>query len=366
MLVSTESRPMLVTNRGLRLPTSVVVRALWQERYKVLSITFLFAGLGIVGVFLIPAEFRSEARIMPEMNNGSGDILKRLASVAGFAGVDFSEAEGMEAVRPDLYPNVLQSTPFILHLIDQPIVTANGSSQTVGQFLLPPKPSWSLSWLLSVDKQDGAAPVPTNKAGGVVRLSAHQQELAEDISERINAKFDTRSGIITIAAKMPDASVAAAVAQIAMTYLTQYVTNYRTGKARQDLHFYSQQLAEARQRYHTAQFKVFRYNDSHQHVVMLATTMDRQRMEAELTIAQTVYTELSRQYEQSKLKVQARTPVFKVLEPPNVPLKRVSPKRTVFVLLFALLGLVSGSLYVLIRAVNLTGYLRGIVTGDVS
>ena len=65
---------------------------------------------------------------------------------------------------------------------------------------------------------------------------------------------------------------------------------------------------------------------------MLATTMDRQLMEAELTIAQTVYTELSRQFEQSKLKVQARTPIFKVLEPPSVPIKRISPKRTVIVL----------------------------------
>lgn len=63
----------------------------------------VWIGLGVITALLLKSEFRSEARIMPEMNNGSGDMFKRLASVAGFAGMDFAEAEGLDAVRPDLY-----------------------------------------------------------------------------------------------------------------------------------------------------------------------------------------------------------------------------------------------------------------------
>ncbi|MFD2932684.1 Wzz/FepE/Etk N-terminal domain-containing protein [Spirosoma flavum] len=364
MIVLTESKPVLSTNRWLRLPTDVIIRTLWKERYKVLVAMFLFIGLGIITALLMQQEFRSEARIMPEMNNGSGDILKRLASVAGFAGVDFSDADGMDAIRPDLYPNVLQSTPFVLYLIDQSITTTDGQVQTVGQFLLHDDNRWSWKQLLPFNNADRRMPLPLNKANGTVQLSASQQELAEDIGERVSAKFDTRSGIITIAAKMPDANVAATVAQIAMNYLTQYVTNYRTEKARQDLHFYGQRLKEAQQRYHTAQLNVFQYNDHNRNVVMLATTMERHRMEAELTIAQTVYTELSRQFEQSKLKVQARTPVFKVLEPPKVPLKRISPKRLILVLLFAVLGLGLGIVYVLAQKANVAGRFRAMVADD--
>ena len=149
-----------------------------------------------------------------------------------------------------------------------------------------------------------------------------------------------------------------------MTYLTQYVTNYRTEKARQDLAFYGHQLAEVRKRYQKAQLSVFQYNDNHKNLVMLAATMDRQRMEAELTIAQTVYTELSRQYEQAKLKVQERTPIFKVLEPPNVPVKRTSPKRTVIVLCFALAGLLTGILSVLIQQADIPGHLRTLTASN--
>jgi uncharacterized protein involved in exopolysaccharide biosynthesis len=81
--------------------------------------------------------------------------------------------------------------------------------------------------------------------------------------------------------------------------------------------------------------------------------MDKQRMEAELTIAQTVYTELARQFEQAKLKVQERTPVFKVLEPAQIPTQRVAPKRTILVLVFTVVGLSIGSFYLLAQEAGL-------------
>ena len=354
----TQHKPPLVINRWLTLSPDVVLRVVWQERKRVFVTMVISIGLGIITAFVLTPEFRSEARIMPEMTNGSGDIFKRLASVAGFAGMDFAEAEGLDAVRPDLYPNVLQSTPFVLYLINQPVITTDGQRSTVGKFLLPDDPGWVLKRLFSVNKKaDSSYPV-RNKPDGPVRLSARQRDLADEISERVSAKLDTRSGIITITAIMPDANVAAAVAHLAMDYLTQYVTSYRTGKARQDLHFYTQRLNEARQRYQAAQFNVFQYNDQHKYYVVQAATMNKQRLEAELSISQTVYTELSRQFEQAKLKVQERTPVFKVLEPAQVPLKRVSPKRTLLVLFCAALGLVLGTLYALGREADVLGSLR--------
>ena len=286
---------------------------------------------------------------MPEMNGGANDLFKRLSSVAGLTDLDFSEADGMDAIRPDLYPNVLQSTPFILYLIAQPVTTTTGTRQTVGSFLLTGTSGWSFRKLLSFFRFETTPPTLAKGPSGALQLSTQQQDMAEEITERVSARLDARSGLITITAQMPDAYVAASVTQLAMTYLTTYVTNYRTEKARQDLTFYTNRVSEVRKRYQKAQYSVFHYNDNHKNLVMLSTTMDRQRMEAELTIAQTVYTELSRQQEQAKLKVQERTPIFKVLEPPAVPTKRTSPKRILTVLLFAGTGFLVGVLSVLLH-----------------
>ncbi|CCH51607.1 lipopolysaccharide biosynthesis protein [Fibrisoma limi BUZ 3] len=340
---------------GFTLSAGEVIRILLQNRVRVLLVALLF-GLAGVGVALMATpEFVSEAKIMPEMNSSSNDVFKRLASVAGFAGIDMAETEGVDAVRPDLYPNVLQSTPFILYLLDRPVRTRTGQQQTVASFLDSHK-SWSVGKFLA--RNEESQRLVKNTPGQPVELTRQQQDLAEEVQKRVSAKLDTRSGIITISAKMPDANVAAGVAQLAMDYLTQYVTSYRTEKARQDLQFYADRLSEARRRYQNAQKGVFEYNDQHRYMVVQAATMDKQRREAELSIAQTVYTELARQYEQAKLKVQERTPVFKVLEPARVPLIRVSPKRTVMLLLYTLVGLAVGSLLVLVIKLNLVERLK--------
>lgn len=341
----------------------MLARTIWRGRWRLLRIIALFAALGIGVALLMQPEFVSEARIMPEMGGGSGDMLRRLASVAGFSGVDMADNDEMDAIRPDLYPNVLQSTPFILYLINQPVTATSGQQTTVSAVLIPNQGiGWWLRTLFSTDEADPKRSVnrATNR---LIKLSVRQQKLVDEVGQRVSARLDTRSGIISITAKMPDANVAAAVAQLAMDYLTEYVTNYRTEKARLDLRFYELRLNEARQRYQKAQLTVFRYNDQHQYavVVMQAATMQKQRMDAELSIAQTGYTELSRQFEQAKLRVQERTPVFKVLEPAQVPPERVSPKRAIVVLLFVLSGLVMGVIYLVARQNDIAGRMRSIL-----
>lgn len=314
--------------------------------------------IGIVVALVLPPAFRSEARIMPEMNVGGNTVLKRLSSVAGFADLDLSEADDMDAIRPDLYPSVLQSTPFILYLLQQPVVSEAGQRQTVAQFLEAHRqPWWEVRWWPAATRNKQTSV----QLAGTIRLSEQQQALVDEVSKRVQARLDTRSGVITITATMPSAELAAAVAQLAMKYLTTYVTDYRTEKARQDLRFYQQQLTEAKQRYHTAQLSLFRYGDNHKHVVMLATTLERHRLEAELTIAQSVYAEVAQRYEQAKLKVQERTPIYKVLEPPKVPLKRESPRRTLVVLGFMLAGVAGWGSYAIAKRSSVMEQVRTIL-----
>lgn len=342
----------------INLSFSGLVRLAWQGRLRLAGITALCALVGVGVALLTPAEFVSNARIMPEMNSATGGMFKQLASVARISGLDLSDAEGVDAVRPDLYPNVLQSTPFVLFLLDQ-VVAQTGGKQTTVAKVLTENNGLLVRWFAS-DREEVLKRIRT-QAGKPVELTQQQEELVAEIGKRVDARLDTRSGVITITAKMPDAHVAAAVAQRAMDYLTQYVTSYRTEKARQDLRFYAQRLSEAQKRYQTAQYQVFHYNDAHKNFVVQAATMEKQRREAELTIAQTVYTELSRQFEQAKLKVQERTPVFKVLEPATVPTLRVSPKRTLMVLAYAVAGFFLGMAYLLAQRSNWAGRLQAII-----
>ncbi|MBC7568382.1 MAG: lipopolysaccharide biosynthesis protein [Spirosoma sp.] len=332
------------------LSPNALFRRMWSRRRQVGWVIALCTGLGVMVSLVLPFEYEADAQLMPEMTGGSGDVFRRLASMANLSGIDLSETEGMDAIRPDLYPSILQSKPFRLYLIGQTVPTTSGKI-TVGELLLPAE-TWRTK-LTGFWGWKKPALRPVSLTPGLPQpLTIRQKNLLDAISRRVKARFDTRSGIIAISARMPDALSAATVAQMTMDYLTRYVTNYRTGKARQDLDFYNQRLTEAKKRYQTAQRTLFDYNDQHKNLILQTATMERQQLSDELSIAQSVYIELARQHEQARLKVQQQTPVFTVLESPTVPPERISPTRTLVVGFFALFGVAMVVLWAILCQLN--------------
>ena len=60
----------------------------------------------------------------------------------------------------------------------------------------------------------------------------------------------------------------------------------------------------------------------------------------EFSILNSVVTGLANQTEAAKIQVNKDTPVFTIINPVNVPFKKSSPKRSLIVVLFAILGLI--------------------------
>ena len=95
-------------------------KALWQilkkEKWLILSMTSLFTIGGGIYAYSLKEEFKSDGKILPEVQSKGGSM-GQFAGLAALAGVDLaSSAGGEDAIRPDLYPDVLKSTPFFLRL----------------------------------------------------------------------------------------------------------------------------------------------------------------------------------------------------------------------------------------------------------
>ena len=73
------------------------------------------------------------------------------------------------------------------------------------------------------------------------------------------------------------------------------------------------------------------------------------RIESELSIAQSVVQQLASQVEQAKLKVNKDTPVFTIIKPVTVPFGKSAPSRSIIVIVFLFLGLILSAGYILIK-----------------
>ncbi|WP_080059059.1 lipopolysaccharide biosynthesis protein [Spirosoma aerolatum] len=323
---------------------SDIIQFLKDSRKTVFYWGMAFLVLGILYAFSQKNEYTTIVKVMPELKTtGTGAGLGDLKSIASLAGVNLGTlGSASEAIRPDLYPDIVQSLPFTLHLLKQPVTTVEITKpQSLQNYLLEESHKGIFSFLRGSDN-DAMKGLPTATVN-VLHLTRQQEELSKQVNSRITADIDKKSGIITITSRMPDAVVAATVAQQTLNYLTSYVTNYRTSKARQQLKFLKNQVNDARKRYEASELQLSAYRDRNRNLFLNTAKIEEQRLQADYILAQSVYGDLSKQLEQARIKVEEEAPVFQVLEPSRIPLKKSGPKRTAIAAVFGILGIILGS-----------------------
>ncbi len=328
-------------------------KVLWKEKWLILVITTLFTAGGAWYAFTAREEFVSEGKILPEISGGGGSSLGGLANLVGIGGFDLGSVEGSGAIRPDLYPDVIKSTPYFLELFNQKFINKDGDSVRFEDF-------YHIE--IEKDKEPETKDLDTfeGKPFGVLVLNRLTEDRIEDLRERVIASIDNKSGIISISVKLPDPVLAAEVASYSMEYLTTYVTNYRTEKLKQEVNFLGEKVAAAKGEYYKDQSRKASYADqfSAPTIRMQSADIQRERIESEYRLSSNVYNELLKKYEEAKLKLQQETPVFMILEPPVAPVVKAEPRRAIIVLIFWFSGLALSFLFVLVFRKNYKRILR--------
>ena len=329
---------------------SDITQFLKESRRSVIRWSIICLVIGILYAFSKQNEYTAIVKVMPELKSSAGASggLGDLKSLAGLAGVNLgSLSTASEAVRPDLYPDIVQSVPFSLHLLSQPVTTVTSQKPQKLQTYFTEQANYGVAGFISsiVSSEDSSktlVPIGSITTAPTLLLTRRQETLTKKIIARVSAEMDKKSGIITITSQMPDPVVAATVASQTLNYLTTYVTDYRTGKARQQVQFLTQQVNEARRRYETTELRISEYRDRNRSLFLNTAKIEEQRLQADYLLAQNVFSELSKQLEQARIKVDEESPVFQVLEPPRVPLKKSGPARMLIVIGFLIVGIIIG------------------------
>lgn len=336
---------------GLEIRLSDIVQFLKDSRRTVLWCMIAFLVLGVLYSVSKPNEYTTTIRVMPELKSAAGTGgLGDLKSLAGLAGVNLDNASTPEAIRPDLYPDIVQSVPFTLHLLSQPVVTSGQKKPyPLQDFLAEQGKNAFLGRLMGGGEAEKPVTDTAPGTGGTLQLTKLQEGLSRQLNQQVSASIDKKSGIMLITSSMPDPTVSALVAQHTLDHLTKYVTDYRTGKARQQVNFLNHQVTNARQRYQATEYALSAYRDRNRSLFLNTAKIEEQRLQADFLLAQTVYSDLSKQLEQARIKVQEEAPVFEVLEPARVPLMKSGPKRAAITIAFTLFGALLGLGVFLVR-----------------
>lgn len=327
---------------------------LWQQRKKIVKWCAVGAVLGLIVAFSIPREYETTVKLAPEFSasqKGSSG-LSSLMSMAGLG----SSNQTLDALYPQLYPDVVGSVPFALSLFDVPVKDIEGEkSTTVRAFLeedtsspwwsailaLPGKIIGGIKSLMSDEEDLG------NHSPNSFHLTNDEDLIVTALSQRISATVDTKTQVITISVTMQDPMVSAILADTVVYRLQEYITDYRTNKARKDLEYAETLNQEAKDNYYKAQQQYADYLDRNQGLILHSAQTTRERLENEATLAFNLYNQTSQQLQAAKAKVQENTPVYAIVTPATVPIKPAAPRKALILVGFVFLAFVACSAWIL-------------------
>ena len=343
-----EQRPSLSDDELIEIRVSDIGNFLRRSRWAMFFGGIIGLVLGGLFAFSKSNEYSSQVTVMPEVQGKGSSGLSGLGSLAGLAGINLDNISGAgDAIRPDLYPNVIQSVPFALDILQQPVYSKEFKrTQPLNSYLTQHNNGTFGSWLsgsLSFSSDQKEEIADPGNSSGALQVTKEQDVRIKEIQGRVTALYDKKSGIVTLSATMPDPVVAASVAKRSLDYLTNYAITYRTEKARQQVEFLNRQVATSKRRYQEAEVSLSSYRDRNRGLFLNTAKIEEQRIQAEFLLSQDLYNNLSKQLEMAKIKVQEETPIFKTLEPAQVPLKKSGPKRTMYMVGFAVVGVVFGT-----------------------
>ena len=321
--------------------------------FKVLPIAFLLAAIYSLS---LPNYYQCEVVMSPELSTRRST--NSLASLASSMGLNLGAnmAGNSEALFPTVYPELINSVTFHTSLFN--IKVHRDKEKTEMDFydylLKEQKTPWWTKAISGTMKFIGSLFGGEKKKKSDTdidpfRLTKKQMAIVKSMRKRIVCDVDKKTMMITITVTDQDPLIAATMADSVQQRLQDFITEYRTKKARKDYEYTKKIYGEAKERYDRARHKYANFSDANRRVFLETVRSEQTNLSNELNIQYQVYAQASAAMQQAEADVQRETPAFAILQPATVPVQKAGPARAKMCLIFLFLAFLGTTAYVLYK-----------------
>ena len=321
----------------------------WKGKKFIITVTVVFMFLGLISALTMTRLYTSKVTLVPELGKSTSSSLSSLSSMLGLGGMTMGSSA--DAYHVTVYPEVVASTPFVAKMFDMRVTDPKKGIDTtligylsrerfsIGNVIgYVTKPIFSLF----SNKEEETKGNELN----LFHLTKEQDRIVKTMNKAIQVDVDKKTGETTIQVTMDNPVIAATVADTVCKHLREYIVEYRTRKAREDLENYKKIADESYQRYLKASKAYAYYQDHNRGLILNAVISEGSRLSNELQIASQLYQQMKLQAEMARGKVIDEKPVFAIIQPATVPLLPQNSRAKVL-LIWTFVGFVLSCAWVL-------------------
>lgn len=333
-----------------------IVKVLWGHWRFLARFAVAGAVVGVIVALCTPKRFTASVTLAPEMNSGGIGLGGNLADMASSFGIDLGGKASVDAIYPELYPDIFATTDFLMSLYDVPVrlkedntvktyIDHYRNDQKIAFWNYPK--AWISAMLAPKDPMVGK-----KGPGDPFKISMVDDKVIEGMRNAIICTVDKKTSIISISVTDQDPLVAAIMADTLQHRLQQYITKYRTKKARNDYEFYNTLSKQLKLDYERTREIYTSFADANQNAQIQTIRVKIEELENTMQLKYDNYKNSLELMRQAHAKIQERTPAFVVMERPIMPYKASSTPRILIVLLWIFLLTAAGSARVLYKRKN--------------
>lgn len=286
--------------------------SLWKRARRVAMSGLVFGVVGVLWAVLSPVYFQSSASILPETRSRLGGQLSGSASML-LSGLSGGLLDG--GTSPQFYAELFRS-------------------RSVLEFVLAES--------FRVDSSTAPKPLEAILIEKEASPRRHEDALLK-LRKLTAVEFDSRTGIVTLSVYASSPTLARDVAAAFISAVSEFDVKKRQSRAKLERQFVESRFDEARAELRKAEdaVRVFETaNRGWEQSPSLRTTMEQLRRES--SIRQELYLATARQVQDARLQEVRDTPVFSVIDPPDLPARKALPKRSRLVLALMAFGVLLG------------------------
>lgn len=332
--------------RTIKVDVVQLLHILSQDKKRILVYSVVFGVVGLVIAFTTPKIYKSTVMLAPE-ESGAG-FSSSISSLASMVGMNMKMGQTGDALYPEIYPDLVSSTDFLVGLFPVKVLTADGKVDCdyytyltkYQKTALIDYPKVGMGLLMKKLKSSNGKQGKTSGMKTPLWLTSDESLVAKGIGNNINCSVDKKTNVITITVTDQDPLVAALVADSVKEHLQIAITEYRTKKARVDLNYMQKLFDEAHLQYDKARVRYASYADANMDVSLQTYKSKEEDLENEMQLKYNIYQQVAEQLQLARAKVQERTPAFTVIQSANVPTKHSSRSKLLSMVLWMFLGFV--------------------------
>ena len=338
-----------------------LVKSLWEGRKTIIICVGVFMVLGLVAALTMKRTYTVNTVMVPQMSSSRNSTLSSLASLAGF---DLGSTPTAD-LSPLTYPQIVNSTPFRLELIHTPLhyAKADTAVSMMDYALNYNKPSifatvkkytiglpGVIIGAIRGKKPEIVIPGGSGESGAPKPLIVSEDEAAmiKAISNLVTLAVDKKEGLLTLSVTGSEPIQTAELAMKAQRLLQEEITRFRTEKAQKELEYVQARYEEIKEETSSYQNQLAVMRDRAQNMTSLRSQTEIERLQSKYTLSNSIFMEVAKQLEQSKMQVKKDTPAFTIVQPVAVP-RQPSNSRAKTLIVWTFLGIVLGCGLVLLK-----------------